>query len=177
MSIRIGHPTPDQRSVHIIPAGRDVVGLIGSEPFRVWVDGMKRLRWPGLLATSADSVLSVELRGAGQERRFVRPPQGFWREVVGGQEREIRIDAFERAVENLCAAQAIRFLSPGEADQFDPAISLYVGQLSGAVDTLLLASPVGHEGHLRTTLQPGTAVVPDGAFRAWELWLTRPLRP
>ena len=71
-TVRIGHPTADQKSVHVIPAGRDVVALISSENFRQWVDGLSRLRETLLLETPEDSVTRVDAAGPGHRRVFIR---------------------------------------------------------------------------------------------------------
>lgn len=176
-SVRIGSPTGDQRNVHIIPAGRDVVARIGSDNFRTWVDGMARLRETRLFFSAADSVARVTVRGAGAERSFARRPRGNWFEMAGAETLAIRSDAMESAVSNLCALRAVRFLGDSARIGDDDRVRLTVQYERGGIDALEIARPDGEIVPARGPRQPGWCGVPASVRTTWSLWLDRPLRP
>jgi hypothetical protein len=176
MTARIGHPTPDQRNVHLIPAGRQVVGWIGSESFRAWVDGSSRLRETRMLWAAADSVQWVSVRKAGAGREFVMDPRRGWCEIAGAETLVVRQDAFSQAIQNLCAVRAVSFDAPG-GPIGEPTLSLRLGLPGGRVDSLSLGPPMGGSGAARGTRQPAPCLVSGAPYRTWSLWLGRPLRP
>jgi hypothetical protein len=176
-TVRIGHPTSDQKSVRVIPAGRDVVALIGSEQFRIWVDGMKRLRYSKLLETEADQVAGLEIAGPERQREFLRRSADDWVEVAGSDTLPVRSEALEIAAGNLCAAHAVDFAPLAASGTFRPRIRLYLIDLKGVRDTVELGMPQGDLAEVRTRGQPGICLVPADGFRTWQLWLQAPLRP
>jgi hypothetical protein len=176
-TVRIGHPTSDQQSVRVIPAGRDVVAMISAEQFRIWVDGMKRLRDGRLLDTEVNRIAAVEVAGLGLTRRFLRRSAADWVEEKGRDTLLVRSDALEIAVGNLCASHAVDFAPLDASRAFRPRIRLYLTSLDGARDTLELAVPQGYIAQARTRRQPTICLVPAEGFVTWELWLRDPLRP
>lgn len=176
-SVTIGHPTDDERSAYLIPAGRDVVALVTSEQFRIWVDGAQRLRDPLLMDVPADSIGEVEIVGEGMSRVFSRSPNRIWSEVTGGENLEVRTEAFQIAVGNLCAAHAIGFKPPGAESSFQAHLTLLLTDLRGERDTVQLGIPKGDRAPIRTGRQPGVCEIPATGVRTWELWLAKPLRP
>jgi hypothetical protein len=161
----------------VIPAGRDVVALIGSEQFRIWVDGMKRLRYSKLLETEADRLAVLEIDGLKTGRRFERRSAGDWYEVAEGDTLPVRSEALEIAAGNLCAAHAVDFAPPDAVRSFRPTIRLFLQDLEGVRDTVELARPQADRAEIRTRPQPGICLVPAEGYRTWELWLRAPLRP
>ncbi len=176
-TVRIGNPTKDQRSVHIIPAGRKVVALVGSENFRAWVDGLQRLRETRLFDSVADSVIAVSIAGGSQTRRFVRPGEGLWREIAGGDTLAIRSDAMAAAVSNLCALRAVEFLPnpPPQAER--NRLTVRLEYALGSVDRFEIVGSVGERVAATGPRQPGWCAVPISVRTTWDLWLHRPLRP
>ncbi len=177
MTARIGHPTPDERSAHLIPAGREVVGWIGTESFRTWVDGVAGLRESRMLWASADSVQEVVVRKGSERRDFVKSPDRGWRELAAAETLEIRQDAFTQALQNLCAVRAIAYSAPAEGSASGPTIRIRLGGPGGRPDSVALSPPGGASGAARGTRQPTTCMVSSTAYRTWSLWLGRPLRP
>ena len=176
-TVRIGHPTSDQRSVRVIPSGREIVALIGAEQFRIWVDGTKRIRESKLMDVRADLITTLEIAGSGIERSFIRRSQGDWVEERAGDTLLVRSDAFEIALGNLCAAHAVGFAPQTANDSFHPDIRLHLTDRGGTRDTVEFAVPQGDQAAIRTRGQPGICIVPVEGFRTWDLWLRNPLRP
>ncbi|MBD3162120.1 MAG: DUF4340 domain-containing protein [Candidatus Eisenbacteria bacterium] len=174
----IGHPTPDERSVHVIPAGREVVALIPSESFRIFVDGLERLRDPRLFLLPADSVRTVEVRAGADRRRFARAEAGGWVEIAAdGEERPLRSDALETAVRNLVALRAVSYPEARSGSAFPEAMRIRLLLRDGSRDSLQLARPQGDALLARAPRQPGWVRLPAAVHRTWRLWLDRPLRP
>jgi hypothetical protein len=176
-TVRIGHPTSDQKSVRVIPAGRDVVAMIGSEQFRIWVDGMKRLRYSRLLEAEIGRLAALEVAGRGTTRRFVRRSADDWVETAGPETLLVRSDALEIAASNLCAAHAVDFAPADASEAFQPHLRIYLTDIHGVRDTVELAMPQGDLAEVRTREQPGVCLIPATGFRTWDLWLRTPLRP
>lgn len=176
-TVRIGHPTADQRGVHLIPAGRDVVGLIGSESFRAWVDGMARLRESRMLWAAPESVVSVSVRRGAVRRSFVKLAGRGWVEPTGTDTLGIRQDAMAQAVENLCLLRAVGYAPGGPIQASGPIVAVWLGMGDARRDSLLLYEPRAGEGVARGTRQPTPCFVPAVPYRTWTLWLDRPLRP
>ncbi len=128
---RIGHPTPDERSAHLIPAGREVVGWVGTESFRTWVDGLAGLRESRMLWAAADSVEQVVVRRGSDRRSFVKIPKWGWRELAASETLEVRQDAFAQALQNLCAIRAISYSAPADDRHLRTGRSGFVSALRG----------------------------------------------
>ncbi len=176
-AVRIGHPTPDQKSVAVIPAQRDVVALIDSENFRAWVDGLSRLRESLLLSTPADSVTEVELKGPGGSRLFTRGGGGRWFERAGPESLAVRSDAFDSALRNLCGLRAVGYRSAPGTRIAEPFLRLRLLRASGRADTVDVSPPRGETAEAKGPRVAGVCLVPASVHRTWELWLRRPLRP
>jgi hypothetical protein len=176
-SVRIGHPTTDETSVRVIPAGRDVVALISSENFRQWVDGISRLRETLLLSTPPDSVTRVEVDGPGGRRVFVRPISGAWRETASAETLAVRSGALALMVQNTCQVRAAGFREGASPAKFPEEIRLCFRRMSGTTDTLRIGAPRGGVSLAWSRRQPGTCEISGDPYRAWSIWLNRPLRP
>jgi hypothetical protein len=177
MTAHIGHPTPDERSAHLIPAGREVVGWIGTESFRTWVDGLAGLRESRMLWASADSVGEVVVRRGSERRDFVKSTDRGWRELAAAETLEVRQDAFTQALQNICAVRAIAYSAPAEDPSSAQVIRIRLVGPGGRADSVELSPPGGASGAARGTRQPTACAVSSSAYRAWSLWLGRPLRP
>ena len=175
--VRIGHPTPDQQSIHIIPAGRDVVALMPSESFRILVDGTARLRDPRLFLHPPETVRSIEIRSRMSARTFARSDGQGWVEIEEGTQRPVRSDAMETAIGNLLALRSIGFPDPAAGLRAGVDLTLRLGLRDGTVDTLQLARPLEGSGIAWAARRPGPAEVPAAVHRTWRLWLDEPLRP
>lgn len=80
-TVRIGRPTDDQAAVHIVPAHRRVIALLGSDFFRDFVDGWPRVAERRLMSLPVDSVQTIEFVGGGSGLARVN---GVWSEVQSG---------------------------------------------------------------------------------------------
>ncbi len=176
-SVRIGHPTDDEKSVRVIPAGRDVVALISSESFRQWVDGIRRLRETLLLSTPPDSVTRVEVDGPGGRRVFVRSNPGVWKEAASAETLAVRSGALSLMIQNTCQVRAAGFRDEASLAKFPKEIRLCFRRMSGTTDTLRIAAPRGGVSLAWSRRQPGTCEISGDPYRAWSIWLDRPLRP
>ncbi len=176
-AVRIGHPTADEASVYVIPAGRDVVALISSENFRQWVDGISRLREALVLATPGDSVVRVEAEGPEGVRRFLRSTGGIWREPGAGETLAVRSDALARMIQNTCQIRALGFSDGPAPRDFAGEIHLRFRRESGGTDTLRIEMPSGGVSRAWSRRQPGICKISGDPYRAWTIWMKDPLRP
>jgi hypothetical protein len=174
---RIGSPTPDQRNVHVIPSGRDVVGWIGSESFRAWVDGTARLRESRMLWASPESVVAVVVQRGGTRRSFIKVAGRGWREQSERDTLDVRQDAMSQAVENLCALRAVAYQVPGASPVGGPPLTVRMRMGDSRGDSLVLFEPRAGAAAALGTRQSGPCMVSEVPFRTWSLWLERPLRP
>jgi len=175
-TVVIGHPTADQRSVHVIPDGRDVVALIDSESFRIWVDGLARLREGRAFRAAADSVTRVVVQRGGERRTFAKPRERGWIEIAGADTLEVQQDVFAQALNNLCAARVSSFNTPWLGED-DKVIRIRVLYKRGEQDSLDFAPVNADLSPVRGGRLPGRCAVPGAYYRTWSNWLRRPLRP
>jgi hypothetical protein len=174
-TVLIGHATPDQRSVRVVPGGRDVVALIDSENFRTWVDGLTWLRDSRIFAEAADSIVSVMVEGPGGSRSFARVPMGGWTEIAGRDSIPVRQDVMLLSLNNLCAARATGFEArwPGDRD----AVRIHLRFARAWRDSATVAPLIGESAVVRSTLHGEPCLVDRSLYDTWSHWLTRPLRP
>jgi hypothetical protein len=171
----IGQPAGDPKSVYVIPAGRDVVALLPSEHFRIWVDGLSRLRSPRLLEATAPEVVRVTLVRRRVSRAFERGEDSVFREVGAPADRRIDPGSLERALSNLCATQALGFRPDDRDLATDLKVILqYIGNTS---DTLAFIPGRGSSAWIRTRRQPGLSEVPVALLTLWRRWLEQPPSP
>jgi hypothetical protein len=176
-TVRIGHPTPDEKSVHVIPAGREVVALIGSENFRQWVDGISRLRENLVLRAPADSVRRVRVSDRLSSRLYTRTGRGGWIEIAPAETLAVRSDAFNLSLENLCLLRATGFRSRSARDILPGEVRVVLTREAGETDTLRIGRPQRGVSDLVGPRQPGVCEVPQDVYGVWSRWLERPLRP
>ncbi len=172
-TVRIGHPTPDERHVRVIPAGRDVVCLISSESFRTWVDGLKRLREARVFRTPADSLERISVGRARGSRVFARAGDRGWVMLAGKDTLDLRQDLFVQAATNLSAAQAISFTTPwprsaGPTLRFD---LLFQG---GERDSVEVAPERAGLSPIRAARLPGACAVAGTFYETWSRWIDHP---
>ncbi|MBM3285774.1 MAG: DUF4340 domain-containing protein [Candidatus Eisenbacteria bacterium] len=176
-SVRIGHPTKDQRSVFVIPAGRDVVAMIDSESFRPWVDGLKLLREPLLLDVAYDSLQAVRIEGGSLSRLFHRLPAGDWAEIAGKETLAVRSEGFGRMARNTCQIRAIAFHSGPPPRTLPGEIAILLAGGGGGVDTLRLGHDGGETAVAVSRRQPTACGIPSEVYRLWLAWIRSPVRP
>ena len=146
-TVRVGHGTPDQRGVFILPARRRAAAVLSSERFPSLVSG-----WPGLvdrhlLRLAIDSVDVVEFPGSSVS---FRREQGVWRRHPAGTALE-RASALEQDLTNLAALRWTRYPLPEDPPPRAAARLAVRLATSAAAETLILAAPAESLGWGRAT--------------------------
>ncbi|MFB3907888.1 MAG: DUF4340 domain-containing protein [Candidatus Eisenbacteria bacterium] len=172
--VRIGHATADQRSVYVIPSGRDVVALLPSDNFRTLVDGSARLRENLLIPERREAPAGVELAEDGRTRRFERTGERW--SPAGGALEPADEERFRAQLQNLLRLRAGGF-RPGARSDLERPLQIVLRFAGGDSETLAVGLPHGDRSVAWSSAQPGLALVPPALRESWSRWLegARPL--
>ncbi len=170
-SVRVGRVTPDEKSVYILPAGRSLPAMLGTDFFRNLVDGWVGVANLRLIRAAADSVTEVDFLGGLGQGAYVRE-SGIWRRNPG-ERRVERQKALDADVTNLTLARWSRYpvepMNPGGA----PVLQLRL-RTASAAETLSLAAVSDTVTLARSTRNPRWGPVPPLIWRVWDFRKSHP---
>ncbi len=170
-TVAIGNPTADQSAVHIVPAHRPVIALMGSDFFRDFVDGWPRLADLRLLSIPTDSVTSITFleRGDALARK-----DGIWQWERGGI---VIADtaSFGRDLRNLGVLRWRSYPITPLASPAGERLTLRIASPTRA-ETLLIAAGNDTIDYARSSRHPRWGVVGVLSGRTWRYRATH-LKP
>jgi hypothetical protein len=163
-SVRVGSPTPNQQSVHILPAGRGLPALVGSDCFRSLVDGWPALAQRKLLSVAPESVEAVEFLGDVRGGSFEREGRGWVR--LPGRRPAAQPQLLESDLRNLTVLQWRNYPEPPTTPRSRLRLALRL-RTEQRAETLMLAAPVDSVAWVRSSPQPRWGVISDQIWRTW----------
>lgn len=167
-TVRVGSPTPDQESVHIVPSGRNVVALIGSDFFRDFVDGWPRLAERRLLSIPRDSIRVIRfLDGVGGYLR----ERGRWSEALSGAA-VADTAAFGRDFRNLLGLRYRSYPRRSTPPRVSEVTRVLVRSAT-QVETLWIAVDSDTTAWARSSRRPDWGNVSPLVVKAWRYRATR----
>lgn len=174
VSVAIGQPTPDAKGVYAIPGGRAVVAILPADHFRLWVDGIARLRDPRLLDLAPEQVHRLTVADGRRARSFQRGRDSVFQELGEDGERSVDGAALERAVANLCVTQALGFHP--SSPNLGQRLRVILESTGGQIDTLTFRYRSGPAAWVETRRQPGSCEIAPSLVTLWRTWLEDPPR-
>jgi hypothetical protein len=170
-TVRVGNPTPEVASVHILPGGGRGPALVGSDHFRTLVDGWPAVADRRLLSLAPESLETVEFVGQPRGGSY-RKDGAKWRREPGGRE-AAHPRLLESDLRNLTVLRWRNFPEPPVTPTTRGRLTLALRTAQRA-ETLMLAAPGDTIGWVRSSRQPRWGEISAQVWRTWQYRLDHP---